>query len=87
MGIGYTCNNPHKILTDQDVEEIHGKTLEVLRDCGVRFEDEEALDGRGHQYDVSADGERFVLVETVEESSPVAIHVAQNWFAEFQDNQ
>jgi dipeptidyl aminopeptidase/acylaminoacyl peptidase len=51
------------------------------------FKDEEAFDGRGHQYDVSADGERFVLVELVTESSVVSVHVVQNWFAEFKETQ
>ncbi|MCP5114911.1 MAG: hypothetical protein GY953_29115 [bacterium] len=35
-------------------------------------------------YDVSADGERFVVA--VSEGLPV-IHVVQNWFAEFRDRQ
>ena len=40
-----------------------------------------------YRYDVSADGQRFVLVETVEseEAKPPSIHVVQNWFAEFRD--
>jgi len=43
VGIGYKCRNPLKILSDDEVERIHERTLEVLKDCGVRFEDEEAL--------------------------------------------
>ena len=40
-------------------------------------------------YDVSADGQRFVLVGTVEteEDKAPSIHVVQNWFAEFRDRQ
>ena len=36
------------------------------------------------QYDVSADGERFVVAEPVGETS---IRIVQNWFAEFKDRQ
>ena len=42
-----------------------------------------------HRYDVSRDGQRFVLVETIEseEAKAPSIHVVQNWFAEFRDRQ
>ena len=42
-----------------------------------------------YRYDVSADGQRFVLVETVEseEAKAPSIHVVQNWFTEFRDRQ
>lgn len=43
MGIGYRCESPMKVLTDQEVVRIHEKTLEVLVECGVKFEDAEAL--------------------------------------------
>lgn len=36
------------------------------------------------QYDVSADGERFVVAEPVGETS---IRIVQNWFAEFKDRE
>ena len=41
------------------------------------------------RYDVSADGQRFVLVATVEseEAKAPSIHVVENWFAEFRDRQ
>ena len=40
-------------------------------------------------YDVAADGQRFVLVEPVEndEAKPPAIHIVQNWYEEFRDRQ
>ena len=43
----------------------------------------------GPSYDVSADGRRFVVVETLEpvEAEPPSIRVVQNWFAEFKDRQ
>ncbi len=44
--------------------------------------------GSGHRnYDVSADGRRFVVVETLEpvEADPPSIRVVQNWFSEFKD--
>ncbi len=41
------------------------------------------------QYDVSADGRRFVLREAVEGASdkPPAIRVVQNWYEEFRDRE
>ena len=40
-------------------------------------------------YDVSADGKRFVLRETIgdEETKALAIHFVRNWFAEFKDRE
>jgi serine/threonine protein kinase len=48
-----------------------------------------ASSGATPRYDVSSDGQRFVMVETLgtEEDKPPAIHVVQNWFAEFRDRQ
>ena len=37
------------------------------------------------QYDVSAHGQRFVMLETVGERPKPVIRVVQNWFAEFRD--
>ena len=47
------------------------------------------LRSRELRYDVSADGQRFVLVETIEsdEAKAPSIHVVENWFAEFRDRQ
>ena len=44
---------------------------------------------RERRYDVSADGQKFVLVERLEGEAgkPPAIHVVQNWFAEFEDRE
>ena len=39
---------------------------------------------RGHQYDVSRDGQKFLVVEVVKEADR-AIQVIENWFAEFRD--
>ena len=41
------------------------------------------------RYDVSADGRRFVLTESVTgtEEKPPAIHVVQNWYEEFRDRE
>jgi hypothetical protein len=38
-------------------------------------------------YDVSADGQRFVLMEPVGAMRKPVIQVVQNWFAEFQDRK
>ena len=53
----------------------------------VLFAAKGAFEGRGHRYDVTADGQRFLLTEDVGEGRPVAIRVVQNWFAEFKDRQ
>ena len=45
-----------------------------------------ALEGRGHRYTVTSDGQKFILVEAVEGYQPTVptIQVTQNWFAEFK---
>jgi len=48
------------------------------------FQCQGCLEGRSHQYDVSADGRRFVVTESVGETRKPAIRVVQNWFAEFR---
>ena len=45
------------------------------------------LERVGHQYDVSADGRRFLLSEPVGETPKPFIRVVQNWFEEFRDRQ
>ncbi len=40
------------------------------------------------QYDVSADGQRFVLTEPVDVEAPeLSIRIVQNWFEEFRERQ
>ena len=51
------------------------------------FADKSLTRRRGHQYDVSADGQRFVVIETLDEPPPPRIQVVQNWFAEFRGRQ
>ncbi len=36
-------------------------------------------------YDVSSDGQRFVIPERVESETPTVIRVVQNWFSEFEN--
>ncbi len=40
-----------------------------------------------YQYDVSADGQRFVLTEPAGEAPEPSIHVVQNWYEEFRDRE
>ncbi len=40
-----------------------------------------------HTYDVSADGQRFVIRDGVEGAEPSAIRVVQNWYEDFRDKQ
>jgi len=51
------------------------------------FDAQDAFVGRGHSYDVSAEGQRFVMVETLEEPPAPLIRVVQNWFAEFRGRE
>ena len=39
------------------------------------------------QYDVSADGKRFLVTDRVVDEKPLAIHVVHNWFEEFRDRK
>ena len=57
----------------------------------ARLFEDASLSGRllSNYYDVSKEGQRFVLVGIVgdEADSPGSIHVIQNWFAEFRDRE
>ncbi len=39
------------------------------------------------QYDVSADGKRFIIRERLISEQPLSIHVVHNWFEEFRGRQ
>jgi hypothetical protein len=39
------------------------------------------------RYDVSADGQRFIMVAPVEEVAPPKIRIVQNWYEEFRDRE
>ena len=43
--------------------------------------------GLGNDFDVSADGRRFVVVETIKEPDPPTIRVVENWHEEFRDER
>ena len=48
----------------------------------------ESLKGdAAHPYDVSADGQRFVVLERVGQQAAPAVRVVENWFAEFRDRE
>ena len=47
------------------------------------FED----NGLGNGFGVSADGRRFVVVETIKEPDPPTIRVVENWHEEFRGEQ
>ena len=51
------------------------------------FQGKGAFADRGHSYDVSADGKKFVVVETVPGGRPPAIEVVQNWYEEFRERE
>ena len=55
-----------------------GQAKRLFEDSGLRL-------GRG--FDVSAAGQRFVVVETVKEPDPPTIRVVQNWYEQFRAQQ
>ncbi len=59
-------------------------TTPVFQDLSFRD-----LGPEEYRYDVSADGRRFVLVETVQAKEGIAssIHIVQNWHEEFRDRE
>jgi hypothetical protein len=46
-----------------------------------------AMQGAAPEYDVTADGKRFVIRERPEGEPPLAVHVVHNWFEEFRSRQ
>ncbi len=48
---------------------------------------EGAFRGRGQQYDVAPDGQRFVVSELLEGVPESTVHVVLNWFEEFREPQ
>ena len=56
-----------------------GKAVRLFEHRGITRQN-------GQQYDVSADGQRFVVTDSVEEEEEVtsAVRIVQNWFAEFR---
>lgn len=46
--------------------------------------EENTLDSVTPQYDVTADGKRFILRERLMNEKPQAIHVVNNWYEEFR---
>lgn len=51
------------------------------------FEHPALIDRWGYEYDVSADGHRFIVAETAGEEPKAWIQVVQNWFQEFRDRE
>ena len=51
------------------------------------FQGKGAFADRGHNYDVSADGKKFVIVEPVLGGKPPTIQVVENWYEEFRERE
>ena len=51
------------------------------------FQGKGAFADRGHSYDVSADGKRFVIVEPVPGGKSPTIQVVENWYEEFRERE
>ena len=58
-----------------------GSSRRLFRHPGLR--------GQIRRYDVSADGQRFVVTEDVEDENakPPAVHIIQNWYEEFRGRE
>ena len=56
-----------------------GSPKRLFRHAGL------AWGNMSQQYDVSADGARFLVIEELEPETPGVIRVVQNWYAEFRD--
>ncbi len=55
-----------------------GKAVRLFEHRGITRQN-------GPQHDVSADGQRFVVTNSVEEEEATsAVRIIQNWFAEFR---
>ena len=65
-----------------------GATIRLFQDRGLIGADANDI-ANSLGYDVSATGDRFVLVETIEneEAKAPSIHVVANWFSEFRARQ
>jgi len=61
-----------------------GTTLDVGTPAELFRLDDTLVAG---QYDVAADGTRFLMVERLDDAGSAAIAVVQNWFAEFEDER
>ena len=59
-------------------------TPEFTAGAPERLFDAETLRGRGHRYDVTPDGQRFLVVKQIEPTRRV-IRVVDNWFSELHE--
>ena len=64
------------VKTDPEFE--HGRAERLFAGNGV-------FRGRGQRYDVTPDGQRFVVVEGTDSSEPRQFQVVENWYEEFRD--
>ena len=58
-----------------------GSPKRLFRHDGLVWENQ------SQQYDVSADGARFLVIEELEPETPGVIRVVQNWYEEFRDRE
>ena len=64
---------------NQGTELSFGKPVPLFQQPGLAT--------AGRHYDVSADGQKFVVIEAVGEAPPPVIRVVQNWVSEFRERQ
>ncbi len=97
-GVIHTLLN-RKLITTAGRKRVIGRPIAVSTTEGFAvggarplFEHPGLSSANVAQYDVSADGKRFVLVEDVEgedgeEARAPSIHVIQNWYEEFRERE
>ncbi len=51
------------------------------------FQGKGAFADRGHSYDVSPDGKKFVIIELMQGGRTPAIQVVENWYEEFRERE
>ena len=69
-----------------------GSVKPLFEHTGLGFVHTGLGGGTSSTLDVSADGQRFVVVEDLEneegeEAKPPSIHIVENWFEEFKDRE
>ena len=61
--------------------------VDITGTCRVLFEGRFAMSHRPdspRNYDVNPDGQRFLMVQTVDDPAPTQIRVVLNWFKELE---
>jgi len=81
-------NGPHETVMRRSTRWQHQARSSLASDLMVPTGRTKTITGfYGRNYDVTADGQRFVVVEPVGDAPAPKIRVVLNWFEEFRDRQ